>query len=275
MEMGLFDKLFKKPEPEKPSENKKPNADISQMLGQIALGNADTCMMSGDYEQAYKFYKSAAETLHHADAFYNLGSMSAQGKGTAKDFVQAAYWFSEAAKLGDGESARLINKCFMDYLHDDFDASDPLKLFQKSEELLGRVNPGEDVKKLCGDKLYSLGKYHFDKEEYVKALKLFRSAAQYCGDGPSQNMLGVMYNLGIGTEHNDMNALYWFDLAADNGIDAARTDREGILNAYRKNLSEQDFKVTLNSLKRACFEGTADIPANSEKADYWAGRISG
>lgn len=36
-------------------------------------------------------------------------------------------------------------------------------------------------------------------------------------------------------------SLYWFDKAADNVIGAAQADRDGILNAYRINLSPAEF----------------------------------
>lgn len=43
-----------------------------------------------------------------------------------------------------------------------------------------------------------------------------------------------------GPKQNDLASLYWFDKAVDNGAaDLAQKDRDGILNAYRTNLSPQ------------------------------------
>jgi len=63
----------------------------------------------------------------------------------------------------------------------------------------------------------------------VGAAKLFRTAAEYYNHGASQNYLAVLYNAGAGLEQDDLAALYWFDRAADNGVEVWQTARERIL----------------------------------------------
>lgn len=53
----------------------------------------------GDYATALKEWRPLAEA-GHAGAQYNLGFNFVQGKGVAKDLVQAYFWFELAARQG-------------------------------------------------------------------------------------------------------------------------------------------------------------------------------
>lgn len=66
-----------------------------------------------------------------------------------------------------------------------------------------------------------------------------------------------------------MAALYWFDRASDNGIQEARKDRDGILNAYQNNNSSEVFAETIEQLIKECNNGSKDIPRDDKKAEYW------
>lgn len=50
-----------------------------------------------DYEQAFKWFKKAAEQ-GHPDAQYDLGLMYSRGRGVPQDSEQAAKWFKKAAE---------------------------------------------------------------------------------------------------------------------------------------------------------------------------------
>jgi hypothetical protein len=56
-----------------------------------------------DYVEAVKWYRKAA-VQGHAEAQYNLGCCYANGQGVAKDKVEAYAWFSWAAKA-DSDAA--------------------------------------------------------------------------------------------------------------------------------------------------------------------------
>ena len=111
--------------------------------------------------------------------------------------------------------------------------------------------------------------YAFLASWYAPAAKLFRAAAQYGDDGYSQNYLAVLYNAGAGLPKNDLAALYWFDRAADHGIDVAVKDRDGILNAYRQNFAAADLYYALTELASVCETGGEDVPKDPEKAERW------
>ena len=71
-------------------------------------------------------------------------------------------------------------------------------------------------------------------EENDAAAKVFRAAAEFGNDGYAQYYLAVLYNAGSGVEQDDLAALYWLDRAADNGIEEAIADRDGMLDAWRE-----------------------------------------
>lgn len=123
---------------------------------------------------------------------------------------------------------------------------------------------------------YNLGQLYLQgkgvEQNYVEAAKLFRVAAEFGNDGYSQNSLAILYNTGSGVEKNDLAALYWFDRATDNGVEAAKKDRDGIFNAYRNSNSPAEFDSLMQTLSDWCKTGTADIPQDAKKAAYWLGK---
>lgn len=64
-----------------------------------------------------------------------------------------------------------------------------------------------------------------------------------------------------------------YDLAADRGVEAAETDRDGILNAYHRSLSAAKFRTYMGYLADWCAAGTADVAQNSEKAQFWRAKM--
>tara|TARA_B100000676_G_C17868357_1_gene727166 strand:+ start:293 stop:661 length:369 start_codon:yes stop_codon:yes gene_type:complete len=61
---------------------------------------------SGDYATAIKEWRPLAEA-GDPGAQYNLGFNYVQGKGIAKDLVQAYFWFGLAARQGRGIATQL------------------------------------------------------------------------------------------------------------------------------------------------------------------------
>ncbi len=60
----------------------------------------------GDYATALQEWRPLAEA-GHAGAQYNLGFNYVQGKGVAKDLVQAYFWFELAARQGKNIATQL------------------------------------------------------------------------------------------------------------------------------------------------------------------------
>ncbi|MFM8332821.1 MAG: tetratricopeptide repeat protein, partial [Candidatus Methylumidiphilus sp.] len=61
---------------------------------------ADTLYRAGQYEQAAKLYRQAAEQGDTA-AQTALGTMCLNGQGVAKDVEQGVAWYVKAARLGN------------------------------------------------------------------------------------------------------------------------------------------------------------------------------
>lgn len=257
--MGFFEKIVGK--------GKVKSSDVIEMM----IATADFAMKSGDYAKAVDTYKHILSLDSNATAQYNLGALYAQGKGIEQDFVEAAYWFHQAELGGDEQAGKMCLKCSLDFLHQEFALKTPEKLYIDMERLIKHVMPEtNDVNVEVCRIIYGMAGNHFNKQEYTDAAKLFRAAAEYGNDGYSQNYLGVLYNAGAGLEKNDLVALYWFDKAVDSGVvDAAKTDRDGILNAYKANLSDDEFYEYMLELSGWCSVGSSDVPKDAEKAKYW------
>lgn len=104
------------------------------------------------------------------------------------------------------------------------------------------------------------------------AYKITRVLAEYWQYSESQNLLGVMFSCGAGVEQDDAVAMYWFNKAADQGHEAAKVDCEGIYNAYKQNLSHDDFDDVLHAVVTMCENGSIYIPLDPAKAEYWLDR---
>ena len=58
---------------------------------------------AGNYKQAVKWYRKAAEQ-GFAEAQFYLGWMYAEGQGVAEDYKQAAKWYRQAAEQGHAKA---------------------------------------------------------------------------------------------------------------------------------------------------------------------------
>lgn len=265
--MGLFKSLFGKTERSSLTSDEK--VPSSEKVIQHMLVNAERCLESNMPENAFETYRQIVELAPNATAQYNLGSLYAQGKGTDQDFLQAAYWFRQAVVNGAASAEKLLSKSTVDYLDQDLSEITSYELYQKMQRYILFLYPKEDGNSIAAKTLYGLAGHHFNKKEYAEAAKLFRTAGEYYNHGESQNYLAVLYNSGAGLEKDDLAALYWFDRAADNGVEISKKDRDGILNAYLQNFSPEEFFDIMETLARACINSTVDIPRDNEKAEYW------
>lgn len=257
-------------EPTPETTQQTPHPSSAEMLETILM-MADLAVDKGDYGQAVNIYKSILLQEPNETAQFNLGNLYAQGKGVEQDYLEGAYWFRQAELGGNEHAGKLCLKCSMDFVHQSFDTKTPERLYADMTRFVKYVYPEktEENLEVCR-RLYAIAGNHFNKGEYVVAAKLFRATAEFGKDGYSQNYLAVLYNTGNGLEQNDLAALYWFDKATDNGAaDLALRDRDGILNAYRTNLSTVEFYETMMMLSGWCSIGNCDVPKDAAKAAFW------
>lgn len=243
----------------------------SQDIIETMIIMASVSIECGDYERAVETYKNILELQpNEITAQYNLGTLYAQGRGVKQDFMEAAYWFNQASLGGDEQAKKLCMKCMMDFIHQDFQRNKTAEqIYFDMMRFVKFIWPLKNSELEVNVNLYAIAGNHFNKQEYTKAAKLFRAAAEFGNDGASQNYLAILYNQGAGIEKNDLVSLYWFDKAVDNGIEVAQIDRDGILNAYRTNLSPAEFYRQIMILSGWCSIGSDDIPKDANKAAYW------
>ena len=239
-------------------------AVIEQMLT-----NAAICLEQHKPEQAFQTYMEIVKLAPNISAQYNLGVLYATGQGTEQNLLQAAYWFHQAAMNGDEQAGKLEQKSLMDLVHKGFEQKSSHAIYHELLQYGELVCPRESSRDIAVKNLDLLAKYHWNKQQYAEAAKLFRASAQYGDDGEGQNFLAVLYNVGKGVEQNDLAALYWFDRAVDNHFAPAQTDRDGILNAYHQNFSPAELYDQMELLAEWCTHGSADVPQDGKKADFW------
>lgn len=241
--------------------------------GEIAiealLAAAECFLDSGEDSRAVEQYRFILRLEPNATALYNLGSLCAQGRGTPRDFCEAAYYFRRAAEAGDERAAKLVLKCELDYIREGLESRSAGELYERMKAFSALAYPGDAPDARAARELSQLGQHHYNRRDYAAALKLLRAAAEFGCDGEAQNCLGLIYNAGAGVRRSDLVSLYWFDRAADSGVQAARRDRDGILNAYRATLSPEEFTDYMQRVARWCENGGPEVPRTPQKAAFW------
>ena len=254
--------------------NKGQNLQEGQNLQQqtdVLLAVAEKLLNEGQEEKAFQMYKTIATSGSNPTARYNLGSLYAQGKGTEQSFLEGAYWFRQVEKSGDEQAGKMVKKCELDYMRQNLVADTPKALYEKMKGFVAYVYPDESPNVMIKRELTALGMHHFNQENYAAAAKLLRASAEFCNDGQAQNFLGVLYNAGAGVTKNDLVALYWLDRAVENKYKDAMKDRNGILEAYRKSLTPEEFQEYFERLSHWCETGTEDVAVWTKKVQYWKG----
>ena len=80
-------------------------------------------------------------------------------------------------------------------------------------------------------------------------LQAFRTAAE-AGDSAAENSLGVYYQLGLGVEQNDMEAVKWFRLAANQSNGEAQFNLGEMYEQGRG--VEQNLSIAISWYKKSC-----------------------
>ncbi len=104
------------------------------------------------------------------------------------------------------------------------------------------------------EELYILGKHAYDSGDYEKALEYLLPAAE-AGYAGAQNMLGLMYYLGNGTEQSYEEAFRLYRLAADQGYAAGQFNLG--LMYYYGHYVEQSYEEASRLYQLAADQGDA------------------
>ena len=196
-------------------------AQSGDTKAQTFLGN---CYYGGkgvakDYGQAVYWYRKAADQ-GHAPAQYNLGTCYDDGKGVSQNYSQAVYWYRKAADQDHASAQNSLGYC---YRH------------------------GNGV----------------DKSD-TQAVYWYRKSAEQ-GNKYGQSNLGFCYEYGYGVTKDINQAIYWYRKAADQGSDDAQ-DALKRLGADGGSSSNQTFTVGGVSFTMVYVEGgTFSMGATSEQ----------
>jgi TPR repeat protein len=150
---------------------------------------------SQDYTKAFELFQEAAKKRKSV-AYYYLGVMYRDGKGTEKDYDQAKEWFTRAEKL------------------EHINAFSALKTL---EHMVGAENgEPEAMHKLAEAYQYGNGV----SDDIEEAIRWYKAAAEK-GHPESQSSLGFIYHHGFKVSKDIAQAIHWYELAAAQGSSSA------------------------------------------------------
>lgn len=177
------------------------NVNSQYMLGYLHYTGKG---VARDYEKAFGWYLEAARQGNDSAQFM-LGYLMLTGNGKEKNSEDGLSWLWHAAENGN-VYARLLLTYYADVYDDGQDHFDNtafimwhafdnwyLKIKDSDEKTLGAIN---DLKKYYST-IANKSKYHAALGHY-----------------PSQYLLGVMYEAGIGLKRDEEEAIKWYKIAA-------------------------------------------------------------
>lgn len=172
-----------------------------------------------DEKKAFNLMKAAADR-GHADAIGGVGYFYNTGLVVDKDEKVAVEWFRKGAEKGSAKAQLNLGKMLIKNRTTSIVTSDGENSYEKS-----RIEGLEWIKKSANSGLpegalaYGSTLYFGDHDvvkDFDKAFLYLKTAAE--GGLPvAQNLLGNMYELGIGVQQDNAQATQWFRKAAIQG----------------------------------------------------------
>ena len=180
-----------------------------------------------NYKEAVKWYRKAAEQ-GFSSAQNNLGIMYKNGKGVVQNYIKAHMYYNLAASQGNKSAQKnrdIVEKKM---------TAGQIKKARKMAEKWRK-------KSLRGEAAYDKGFAAYKDKDYKTALKEFMISAKEGhykeavkwvrkpaeqGDSDAQYTLGVMYANGQGVVQNYIKAHMYWNLAANQGNEDARKNRD-------------------------------------------------
>lgn len=171
-------------------------------MNDLALGylNGDDGM-EADPAKAVYWFRRLAES-GDSNGMFNLGLHCAKGFGTERDFPQAAHWMEEAARHGDEDAPRLVER------------------YHRAAEAMEKVPSGDaqaqaDLARILmelGGSLDQAG----PGRDYAEAFDLARRSAEQ-GNGDGLWTLALAYEHGRGVRQDDAKAIDCYRKGAELG----------------------------------------------------------
>ncbi|MFI3206573.1 MAG: tetratricopeptide repeat protein [Clostridia bacterium] len=230
---------------------------------------AEVATQKGNYKLAFDIYEELSKRFNDSYSNYQLGVFYAMGRGTDVDFLQSAIYFKLANTQGEEYADKLLTKSTLDYLNKLLNSYSEGELWNGMIIFAEKVYPEKNKIDCAIKELTTLFTHYTNKGESKKSFLIVREIAYYSNDLSAQYTLGYMYNKGLGVIKNDLIALYWFGKAAMNGHGNAKKDMLGLVEAYEKSVSEQEFKEYIALICSWCKNGTDFIPKDIDSYNFW------
>ena len=213
---------------------------------------------AGRLTEAAALYRAAAE-LGHSDAMFDLGRMSAGGRGIAPDAALAVEWYRRAAEVGHLKAMVNLGGHLLDGTGVAQDQGQAAEWFRRAAE----AGLAEVMNNLGRTYLYGLGV----AKDPGQAAEWFGRAAR--GGVPGGMVqFGVMLSDGVGIAQDRAQAYEWFRRAAGagdsegmyflgtvlrEGLGVGKDPAAGV--AWTRRAAEQGYPEAMYSLSLALREG--------------------
>lgn len=166
-----------------------------------------------DAVEAIRWYIKAAEQgipfVQH-----DVGVKYFQGQGVEQDYLKAAYWWEQSANAGLADSQFNLGLLYYRGIGLEVDYQKASSLFTSAAK---QDHPHAQYSLAV---MYAFGQ-GMDKD-YVQALQWFRKSAVH-DVAQAQFNLGIFYENGYGLKEDIVTAKKWYTLAADGGLNEAKS----------------------------------------------------
>lgn len=196
-----------------------------------------------DYVLAFRWYKKGA-ALGNSYAQGNLGSCYFYGQGTDENTEEAAYWNLKAAKSG---VVMAMDQIAFQYLSGSGVQRDlnEAKRWYKQSAVLGDARGQQQLAWLY---------VNTEPLDYQQGMLWAKKAAAQ-NDPVAENIIGYIYENGLGVAQDYKEAARWYQLSANAGI-AASQYHLGLL--YDQGLGvTRDKNLALTLIRKAAASGEA------------------
>jgi TPR repeat protein len=160
----------------------------------------------GRWGQARQLYHDASRTggAYAAKFEFSLGQLYSDGRGTARDLVEAAKWFRISADRGLRASQVMLGQAYANGLGVPLDSAEAAKWYRKAAE------QGHKIAQYRLGRMYANGIGLVTNE--TEAIKWYRKSAD-AAYGPAQIAIGHMYASGTGMTKDGAEAQRWYNKA--------------------------------------------------------------
>ena len=236
----------------------------------------------GEYAIALKLWRPLADH-RNAQAQNRVGDMYYEGKGVARDFLEAVKWYRLAVEQGDAEGQTNLGIAYATGHGVGQDYNEAVEWFRKAADQgyakaqysLGfRYYEGKGVPQDYGEAVkwtrkaadqgyanaqYGLGLMYYDgkgvPQDYGEAVKWTRKAADQ-GHAKAQSNVGSFYERGHGVTQDYGEAVKWTRKAADQG-DVSAQWYLGIMFSESGHGIAQNYNEAVKWFRKAADQGLA------------------